>query len=722
MKKYLLLTIIISFLTTNIFSQDFSGIKICINPGHGGFDSDDRFIPETGFWESVGNLDKGLALRDILVGLNANIVMTRTTNTTADDLPLSQIVAIANSNNVDYFHAIHSNAFNGQSNYTLLLFQGFDNNPTYDSAKVMGSLMSDEIFKAHRTTAKYNRGDFDFYGTGQAYLGVFKGLQMPGTLSEGSFHDYIPESWRLRNKAYTKHEAWAIEKAFVNYFHLNENPNGEIAGVVRDANKSVPYYAISSTDDIKLPLNKIRVTLLQNNIIYNGDEFNNGFFLFDSLAPGQYKLIYDVEGYFKDSSMVNVLSNSTTFADKFLQFDTTIAPIVLSSFPLDDPDSVKVTTQIEINFSRPMDTTSTKNAFSITPTAMGNFIWENNNQKLTFIPDSLEIATRYIVSLSTEAKSIWNVPFDSVFSFSFTTKNRDRLTLLSSYPIENQNDISTTLQIQLVFDAAIFPGSLTGKINLYNSSNDRINIKNVKIFSKNGKGLIYFEPRDPLENNSFYKLVLSQGISDTASYSLQNNVEINFLTEDQFNFSSLIINDFESLDNWMFAQAGTDTLFTNFNLSTVQKITGSKSGKINYKFVSDAGNIALSNSYSVNSDITDSTEFGVWIFGDNSKNLLKFVLTNASLSPDTLFMDSLNWTGWKFKHFLIAQLLSVDKNLNYSFEVQKDSNGINSGTLYFDDALLTSLLTDVNELDNEIPGKFSLSQNYPNPFNPTTRI
>ena len=72
----------IYFLIINNFSQDFSGIKICINPGHGGYDSNDRYIAETGFWESVGNLDKGLALRDILVGMNANIVMTRTTNTT----------------------------------------------------------------------------------------------------------------------------------------------------------------------------------------------------------------------------------------------------------------------------------------------------------------------------------------------------------------------------------------------------------------------------------------------------------------------------------------------------------------------------------------------------------------------------------------------------------------------------------------------------------------
>ncbi|MCB9207452.1 MAG: N-acetylmuramoyl-L-alanine amidase [Ignavibacteriales bacterium] len=195
----------------------FYRIRIYINPGHGGHDSNDRYIAATGFWESEGNLGKGLHLRDILDSMNAITKMSRTTNNTNDDLGLSVIAADANNFDADYMHSIHSNAYNGQSNYTLILFQGKDNAPTYPEAKVMGGYLADEIFKAHRTSTKYNRGDADFYGTGQPYLGVFKGLTMPGTLSEGSFHDYIPESFRLKNDAYLDHEAWAITKAFIKY-------------------------------------------------------------------------------------------------------------------------------------------------------------------------------------------------------------------------------------------------------------------------------------------------------------------------------------------------------------------------------------------------------------------------------------------------------------------------------------------------------------------------
>ncbi len=255
--------IVLLLAVINIFSQNLLGTKIYINPGHGGYDSNDRYIAATGFWESDGNLGKGLALRDILNKYGASIKMSRTTNTSADDLGLSVIAADANNFDADYFHSIHSNGYQGTSNYTLILFQGGDNSPTYPDSKIMGALLGTEIMKAHRTTAKYNRGDFDFYGTGQAYLGVFKGLIMPGTLSEGSFHDYIPESWRLRNEYYLKHEAWAIAKAFLQYFSQPQFSFGEIAGIVRDPfliSKLLIIFA--ATDDRNKPVNNIKVTLL----------------------------------------------------------------------------------------------------------------------------------------------------------------------------------------------------------------------------------------------------------------------------------------------------------------------------------------------------------------------------------------------------------------------------------------------------------------------------
>ena len=199
--KRVLYTFFLVLIATSVFAQDFKGAKIYINPGHGGHDSDDRYIPATGFWESEGNLSKGLDLRDILQSYNANVRMSRTLNRTEDDLGLSVIDADANSYDADYFHAIHSNAWDAKSNYTLVLLRGFDSGPyngdtTWAYSYKMGGYIWDNINAtktgAWSATSKMVRGDISFYRSSTdaqvPYLGVLKTLTMPGTLSEGSFH------------------------------------------------------------------------------------------------------------------------------------------------------------------------------------------------------------------------------------------------------------------------------------------------------------------------------------------------------------------------------------------------------------------------------------------------------------------------------------------------------------------------------------------------------
>ncbi len=721
MKKIITLVCIIVF-SSIISAQDFSNIKICINPGHGGHDSNDRFIQETGFWESDGNLDKGLFVRDLLEGFNADVIMTRTTNTTADDLPLSQIVEIANSNNVDYFHSIHSNAYDAKSNYTLVLFQGKNTLPTYAGALTMANYVVNEIYQAHRTTSKMVAGDYDFYGTGKPYLGVFKGLNMPGTLSEGSFHDYVPESWRLRNLAYKKHEAWAIVKAFISYFNLTPIQTGMIAGLVRDPEQKVTYYGITSKgDDIK-PLNNIKVTLQPGNIVFKGDSLNNGFFLFDSLAPGQYKLIYECDNYFKDSATVNILANSTTFADKYLQYDTTIAPLVVSHYPINSPDSIKTSTLIKVSFNRVMNRSAVESSFSIYPNTKGIFTWEDGDKTVVFTPTiPLDKAANYQVTISTGAKSKWNVSIQNNYSFSFITKNRNRLVLEKNYPSNNQENISTTVQIRLAFDAAVNTGSLANQINLYNSSNTRISVKNAKVFTENGKGFIYFEPANILNPDSNYKIVLGGGIADMDNIPLVEQYEINFKTEPQQNITGTIINDFESLNGFQVNMFGVDTLLTKFELASDRKINGSNSGKISYQFnTNGAGSLMLSNSKTVTVKPSGDIEFGLWLFGDLSNNYFEMNLADNPAYSYNVFADSINWTGWRFINIKLPSFNANGDIMYYSFALNKNMNGTSSGAIYLEDAQFYSSPTDVK--NDDMPILYVLNQNYPNPFNPTTNF
>src|SRR5690606_22231519 len=110
MKRFLILFLFPLLLTVfDSNGQNLEGVKIYVNPGHGGFNSDDRNVPvppfalgdTAGFWESKSNLVKGLHLRSLLESAGAEVIMSRTQNRTEDDRPLSAIAEEANANQVD---------------------------------------------------------------------------------------------------------------------------------------------------------------------------------------------------------------------------------------------------------------------------------------------------------------------------------------------------------------------------------------------------------------------------------------------------------------------------------------------------------------------------------------------------------------------------------------------------------------------------------------------
>ncbi len=723
MKKFLLFILFSAAAILN--AQDLSGVKICVNPGHGGHDSNDRFIPATGFWESEGNLAKGLNLRDLLESYGAEVVITRTENNSSDDLPLSQIVAIANQNNVDYMHAVHSNAYNAQSNYTLVLFQGGDNAPTYPLAKTMSTYVSEEIQKNDRTTARYVRGDFDFYGTGQAYLGVFRGLNMPGSLSEGSFHDYVPESWRLKNNAYCRHEAIAIARAFLRLFNGGKDSTGAIAGVVRDPNKNVGYYYIPSTNDQKVPINNITVTLQPGNLVFRGDNNNNGFYLFDNLNPGLYRIYIEADGFGKDSVDVNVSANTSTFADRNLiePADYSV-PTITAVSPDSSAENISLQNRISIDFDIRMNTTSTQNAFSVSPAVNGVLNWENNNRRLIFIPTSkFQPGVKYSVKIDSSAKTNWGVSLGKIFSFDFTTKSK--LNLITNYPKNGQNNISSTVQVNFKFDGPISAGSLGGNILFVDSSGN-----NVPVFVNSNAysdSMIIFEPQTPLMSNAVYKIILKEGISDLDGLTINTNDEISFRTEGKQYVGGNIFDNFEFIGSWQDPASaegsfGINTDETSFKITSSRKLNGIRSANLNYTFTGDSGSVVLFNSAKPSVGANDSSKFGIWIFGDLSGNILEYKFNDQSENSFTVFIDTLNWTGWKMKEISLGEISANtgEKFLN-SVIVKQNPKGEKSGSLYFDDAQ-TDVITGIEKTDKMTPQTFSLSQNYPNPFNPSTVI
>ncbi len=817
MKKSILLFFVV--LTQAVFSQDFDSVRIYINPGHGGHDSNDRHILDTDFWESEGNLSKGLHLRDILTSYNANIRMSRTTNTTADDKALSVISAEANEFNADYMHSIHSNAYNASSNYTLILYQGTDAVPTYANSKVMGGYLANEITKSNRTTAEYVRGDMSFYGSSTPYLGVFKGLNMPGTLSEGSFHDYVPESWRLRNEKYLDNEAWAIARAFISYYGVTPFSHGILAGLVRDQSKTVSYTVNGSLPNDKYkPINNIKVTLQPGNYVYNGDSYNNGYFMFDSLAPGQYTIYYEADEYMLDSATATVTANNIVFADKFLSYDTTKPPAVTDYLPTAEAN----TDYVKLYFAKAMNKSSVESAFSVEPGVTGSFTWNDAELSMTFTPTSfsgsatdytiklttdaksawnvplqdtlkfvyhpnvpvvtasvsagdtisvvqpisftftenmmkeaaqgafsiqpavegtlawsgkslsftpktvLQPATNYTVKISTEAKSLWNIPIASELSLTFTTSERGEYTLVSTYPANNQTDVPYIPQVRLKFDAPILSSSVSGKITFNDANAQSVALANAKIYSDDKNGYITFETKDKLTAGGYYTVHLYSGIKDQSGLPLLDTIEIKFKVTENAYSDLNILDDFETLGSWKDPEysgstTGTDSAATTFLLASDKKINGSRAARLDYTFVNDQGGVCRVYDDAKPLVKSGTNEVGAWIYGDLSGNLLEFWFYDENNTNVAVFIDTIDWAGWDYRK--TAQIGDAGKSYKFHSLVLKQANGgEKTGAIYFDRLQTDSEIIGTEENDNNLPKAYKLSQNYPNPFNPSTVI
>lgn len=724
MKNIIKVLIIIFVVALQTQAQLLTGIKLCIDPGHGGHDAaNDRYIPQTGFWESDGNWDKANHLKEILTGLGAQVILTRQGNNDSDDLPLSQRAGIANSNNVDFFHSIHSNGWQGTSNSTLLLFRGYDAQPVFPQAKTMGAIMVQRIYQVNRTTGYSNRGDWSFYPDwGTSGLGVLRPLNMPGVLSEGSFHDYIPESWRLMNTYYRKSETWAMARSFLEYFNVGNENVGAIAGVVRDPEKNVTYYYLPGSSDQKKPVNQVQVTLMPGNKVYNGDDKNNGFFFFDSLAPGQYKVYYHADDFSYDSTTITVAAHQTVFADKFLiEAPNYNPPVVTSLAPADNSTNVSLLTNIVVDFDIRMNSTATQAAFSISPAISGNFVWENNNKRMTFDPSSLLAAgTEYTVTIDTTAASYFGTNIAAGYSHSFST--RSKLNLLALYPDSGAVDISTTVQLRAEFDAAIDPYSLSGNVILKDIDGNSISV--TPDATGYAYGNIIFEPQQPLQLNKSYILTLKSNIKDMENITLGYELAVPFRTTAETYVSGNVFDTFEDIGGWNdpeFSGSTTGTVpdFTTFSIVSTKKVNGTKSGRLIYEFANETGGVCrVYNSTKPNVGSNSASQVGMWIFGDFSHNMLEYWFYYNGSANVIVPIDTLGWTGWRLVKIPLSLVAGTGDKLFHSVVVRQIS-GTKKGTLYFDDAQ-SDIVTDAEELP--APNTYALQQNYPNPFNPSTMI
>ena len=159
-------------------------------------------------------------------------------------------------------------------------------------------------------------------------LGVLRFNKLPGFLSEGSFHDYLPERERLFCDNYCWLEAWNQSLGIDEYFgREGKFKNGVIAGTVRwsDRERQDDDQRLFGEDKLK-PVNGALLRLYTGRgviaRIYTLDNRDNGVFVFTNLPKDKYKLeLYHGNEDLYETVKIKSQKNRTTYKNLKLKTD-----------------------------------------------------------------------------------------------------------------------------------------------------------------------------------------------------------------------------------------------------------------------------------------------------------------------------------------------------------------------------------------------------------------
>jgi len=118
---------------------------------------------------------------------------------------------------------------------------------------------------------------------------------------------------------------------------------------------------------------------------------------------------------------------------------------------------------------------------------------------------------------------------------------------------------------------------------------------------------------------------------------------------------------------------------------------------------------------------SDSSSFGLWIYGDYSFNTLELWYDINGQQNKSIKIDTLNYSGWKLIKLPVNLFGDSDISL-HSIVVKQEPGAYQQSEIYVDD-LQYDVVTGVqNDSNLPVVSNYKLQQNYPNPFNPKTTI
>lgn len=661
-------------------------VHVYVNPGHGGHDSDDRNVviypftsgdPE-GYWESNSNLDKGLRLRDILEAKGCKVTMSRVTNTTADDLGLTTIGYAANNSGADLFFAIHSNATGTGSrvNFPITLYRGYTDQPQVPKSDVLAKTLYPHL-KSNEATVWHGGegavyGDWTFYPSwGTQGLGVLRVTAIPALLSEGSFHDYIPETYRLMNKDFCWLEAWQFAQTAYDFMGVAPDKVGHIAGCVTDSRilRNVDY--ITYDRDKLLPICGAKVELknAEGKVVqtYTTDALFNGFYMFKQVEPGKYKICVSAADHYSNEVDVVVEANKVSYSNITIDKVRDSAPVVVSYTPewKEGDAALLCNTPISFTFNWDMDVASTEAAFKIEPAVKGTFAWEDANHIMTFVPSEPYMDnTLYTVTLGKSAKHGGGVAMENVVSFKFKTDARRYLTATMMWPREGAEVHYTTPVIELHTDSTMNCGPIMKQILVKDAAGNTLsyNTRSMKYGkTADGYGFVKLTLGKSLTEGETYTITYPQEIADLKGLTLDKDYTYTFKAVDAAKCEFLngvdvsaphLIDDCEAASKLAYVAGDSKNVKAASVGTSTTKLFGNKSIELKYEFSGEeGGEIVYMYAEPIDLSTFNLTRIVAFVNGDCSGNEL-YLITDGGFdsSTDTPELTKLDYNGWANKN------------------------------------------------------------------------
>ena len=647
---------------------------VYINPGHGGHDSDDRNVviypfaqgDTAGYWESNSNLKKGFALNNCLKAKGYTTSMSRVSNQTSDDLALSTIVALCNSSGADIFYSIHSNATGvpARRNHILALYRGPTGSPVVANSDVLALNLVQrlQVNAASVWTSSYQiAGDFTFYPDwNNAGLGVLRGNHAVSMLSEGSFHDYIPETYRLMNDNYCWMEGWNFSLGADDYFGYSFFGKGAVAGNIRDNRMPrVINDFIIFGDDNREPVSNATVILMDMNDVpldtcYT-DNMYNGIYAFKMLDPGTYKIKVEQEHYFSQTKEMTIQANHSSYCNFNLARVRETPPEVINYTPVwhEGDAPLKANTPVVLEFNWDMNTEVTEAAFHIEPAVEGSFRWEDSNYRLVFEPtDAYEINTLYTVTLDTTAEHGGGMKLQEPFNLQFKTTYRKYLEVIDIFPHQGDNVHYKNATIELRTDSMLNNSYYYDKIVLTDKEGNALtyNRRNTKT-GKAGDpfGFIRIPVASTMTPGEEYTLTIAKEMDDTAGIHLPETIVHKFTAVDagEEKPEATVIEDFEDVSRFSIVDVSVNTEAT-LSAST-DRLFGSKSLQVK---INDPVSLELGfTSTSFNDAIINGDEeLSLHVNGDMSNLFLRMHLRSTDASQEDVYIDfgKIDFHGWRY--------------------------------------------------------------------------